>query len=161
MRNITLGLVLLMFSCTTSKKLVGDGLETIRFKEKTSYGSKLIEQDYILKVPLHGVLRKEQGYPGDDYYVEYRITYSDSSVLYIGNNTWSGSRLNYKNHYDEGINAIRRERRDDSLYFGGLQKDGRYWKENFLGSIVVGYVNVKEEEKEKYDKSVQSVRINK
>ena len=151
----------ILFSCGSSKRLINEDYSRIRFNEKVASGSTSKTQDYIFEVPKGGKLSKGSYDFTGDYHTEYRIMYPDSSILYIGNDNWSGSKLNVINRVEAGIRGINKRNENDSLYFEGVQKNGRYWKENFLGDIIVGYVNVKQEDKEKYDKSVQSIRPNK
>lgn len=153
-------LALIIFSCSSNKKLVTDDYIMVQFKEKFHYGNKTVVQDYTLAVPKGGRLTKGRYDFTGDHHTEYRILYPDSSIIYIGNNNWSGSKLNIINRVESGIRGINKKHVNDSLYFEGTQKSGKYWKENFLGDIVVGYVNVKPEAKENYDVSLRSVRLN-
>ena len=148
-----------IFSCSTSNKIINAEYQIVRFKEKIPNKGELKVQDYLFDVLRGGKLIKgKHDFTGSNY-AEYRIIYPDSSILYIGNDTWHGSRLNLNNRVGKGINGINRKNLTDSLYFEGVQLDGRYWKENILNDIFVGYVNVKPDEKRKYDEAIKSVRL--
>jgi hypothetical protein len=148
----------MLVSCNSSKKLINSEYLVIRFNEKLPDRNKTIVQDYHLEVPVGGKLIKGKNDFTGDYHSEYRIIYADSSILYIGNDNWHGSRLNIVNRANKGIRGINKQYVTDSLYFEGVQFDGKYWKENILNDIVVGYVNVKPDEKSKYDKATHSVK---
>lgn len=57
--------------------------EVIHYKGKTIHGTKELKQHYTLEVPKRADLTKECGIAGDPYFVEYRLTYSDASVIYV------------------------------------------------------------------------------
>ena len=134
---------------------MADGFDIIKFKEKLYIGGKTISQAYLISVPKGGILRKV---PTGDSFKEYRISFSDSSIVYITNDNWSGSRLNFENRYNNNIKTINKKSENDTLILVGVQGNGRLWKEKFVGDIVVGYFNVKPEEKEKFDQSLSTVR---
>ena len=143
-----------LLSCASSKKSI-DGYDLVRFKEKIFSESKSVIQDYLLDVPKSGELKKIN--TGDSF-IEYRVQYKDSSVIYILNDGLSGSRLNYENRYNNNIKAVNRKSNYDTLTFGGTQKNGNYWKESFLGEIVIGYANAKPTKKEEFEKSLLTLR---
>jgi hypothetical protein len=147
-------LISCFLSCTSSKRLIHD-YDIIRFKERVPAGNKSVLQDYLLDVPKGGTIKKINS--GDNY-KEYRIEYPDSSIIYIMNDKWSGSRLNFSNRYEMNIKAINRKSDQDTLAIGGIQKDKRHWKEKFAGEIVVGYVNAIPNNVEKYEIALSSLR---
>lgn len=112
-------------------------------------------QDYLLDIPKGGILTKVNT---GDYFREYRIKYPDSSIIYIMNDSRGGSRLNLINRFEKNIKAIIRRAESDTLDFGGIQKDGKHWKEKFVGEIVVGYVNAMPDSIEKFEKALSSLR---
>lgn len=146
-------LISCFFSCVSSRKLI-DGYSVIRYKEHIGVSSEI--QDYLLDVPKGGRLIKQNS---GDGYRQYVVQFSDSSIVYIMNDSWSGSRLNIQNRYNSNIMSINRKSNSDTLIFSGKQKNGNYWKEKILGKIVVGYVNVNPSEKQVYDTSIESIRI--
>lgn len=154
-------ILLIIFSCDFSKRITDSNYQVIRFRESIPVGEKLKLQDYLFDVLKGGILTKgKHDFTGSGY-SEYRIVYTDSSALYIGNDIWHGSRLNLNNRIREGINGINRKNLSDSIYFEGIQADGKYWKEQILNDILVGYINVIPEKKREYDHALESVRIKK
>lgn len=71
-----------------------------------------------------------------------------------------GSSLNGDNKLEQGI-TIRRKALKDSFYLNGKQKDGKYWREDILNDIVIGYVNVPADEKAKFDKAISTLSVEK
>jgi hypothetical protein len=151
-------IILSGFACATNRKVSGTMKDVVWFKAKLPYGTRTITQYYKLTVPRGGKLKKGSYDFTGDYHLEYRIVYPDSSILYIGNDNWRGSKLNVVNRVSIGVRAISRKNEHDSLFFDGIQSNGRCWRENILGDIIVGYVNVHADDKAKYEQSVQSVR---
>ena len=145
MKKINTFLLFFLISCRSAN--MHDDYSLIRFKEKLINGKNEKLQDYIIEVPKGGRLIKADYEFTGDFHMEYRIYYSDSSIFYIGNSNWTGSKLNIANRFNIGIEGINKKHENDSLYFSGIQKDGRYWKEEFLGDIIVGYINVNPEKK--------------
>ena len=94
-------LTLSLLSCINTRKLI-EGCDVVRFKEKAQEGNSSL-LDYLLDVPIGGYLKKIK--TGGSF-VEYRIEYKDSSIIYIMNDNWGGSRLNYENRYNSNIKAI-------------------------------------------------------
>lgn len=150
--------LIFLHSCSGNRSVSVDSYETIRYKESKIDGNKSIRLDYLFNIPKGGSIYKEYAPPGDRYYVEYRVSYADSAIIYISNNNWNGSRINYKNRYDIGTKDIVRKE-NDTLYLGGVQKNGKYWKENISNEITVGYFGVSKAGKEKFDKALNSVRV--
>src|SRR5260221_7582170 len=130
----------------------------IKFNETIEQGSKSIPLNLTIEVPKGGKLRKGTYDFTGDYHVEYRITYPDSSILYIGNSNETGSRLNIVNRVSVGINALYKDHPLDSLYFDGMLNNGMCWKENILGDFILGYVNVPYDKKKEFDKALLTVR---
>lgn len=148
-------LIFFSFSCNTTKK-INEDYTIIKFRESFPSGNKTILQKYNIEVPRFGKLTKGTYDFTGDYHSEYRIVYVDSSILYIGNDNLNGSKLNVVNRVNIGVRGITKNL-NDSLYLEGVQENGRYWKESILGEIVIGYVNVKKIERDKFDKALQSL----
>lgn len=130
---------LFFFSC----KVASVSSKRVTFKDKFEYYGKEINQKYSVDVPKNGILKKSRyDFTGEDR-LEYRIVFPDSSVYFINNNFDKISRLNMVNMYELGINALRKKQEFDTLQYKGIQKNGRFWKEQYLGSIVIGYSNVR------------------
>lgn len=129
---------LFFFSC----KVASVSSKRVTFKDKFVYYGKVIDQKYSVNVPKNGILKKDRyNFTGEDR-LEYRIVFPDSSVFFINNNFEKISRLNMVNMYELGINSLRKKQELDTLQYKGVQKNGKFWKEQYFGSIVIGYSNV-------------------
>ncbi|NJY61897.1 hypothetical protein HC174_03890 [Salinimicrobium sp. CDJ15-81-2] len=109
---------------------------------------------YVISVPRKYKLIKEDFNPE---YKEIIYEYKDSIKFYITDDTFGGSSLNGDNKLRSGITSISRTDLNDTTKMGGVQQDGRYWKEYILGDVVVGYLNVPENRKEEFDLTLQSI----
>ena len=148
---LTIGLAVL-FSCNSTR--------TVTYKAISVYDSVAHYKKFYIDVPKNGKLKKEKDYTGD-FHTEYRIIYPDSSVVYITNDTWNGSRLNYENLMQIGVDSYSKEHLYDTLKYEGVQNDGLYWKDYVLGEIVVGYVNCPKRKKNEYDNVINTLRSEK
>lgn len=88
---------------------------------------------------------------------EFRYVYPDSSIIYITNDPEGGSPLNYENICKKDKGLFIKKLNNDTLYLEGAQENNLFWKENKLGRITVGYVNVPKKKKELYDSSINSI----
>ncbi len=160
MKNaIILFAISLSFSC--SMKVANEALK--HDQKRFKFSLKTIDSDYkedkVFAVLLPKAGKKKKYYPHfGEIYTEYRIYYGDSSVFYISNDIWKGSRLNSENLYKAGIRGHTKKRLFDTVSYYGLQGNGRYWEEAMLGEVVLGYSNVPISRKEEFDKAVSSVR---
>lgn len=134
------------FKCINYKGLFPDEIDEGHYMKKT----------YHIKVPLGGDLNRDV--ITGDFHTEYRIIYPDSSIIYITNDEGRGSPLNFENLYNIGIQDYHKQHLLDTLNYEGQQDDGRFWKVNVVGEIVVGYLNVIEEKKQQFDESLFSLR---
>ncbi|HEU5289379.1 MAG TPA: hypothetical protein VFU05_01975, partial [Cyclobacteriaceae bacterium] len=57
------------------------------------------------------------------------IHYSDSSIIYIGDNTNEGSILNWQNKINGGYLPLTKNSELDTLSMHGKQWNGNFWKE--------------------------------
>ena len=150
MRNCILTLLILIFiSCGSYQDLKKVSYKANTFEnpqESTSF-DLFIPKNYQKEV-------KEF-----DHSLENRFIYDDSSIIFLSNDKWSASRVNDKNRLDKEVQdkILHRNATTDSIYLSGQQKDGRYWKENILNDIVVGYLNVSKERKEEFDKAIATI----
>lgn len=119
--------------------------------------SETKERTYILEIPKRGKIDKNAVLTGD-YKSEYRIIYPDSSIIYITNDEWNGSRLNIQNRMAIGINGYTKKTLTDTIEVHGVQENGRYWKELILNDIVVGYYNLPEEHKQLFDEVLTKIK---
>lgn len=105
---------------------------------------------YSLTVIKDQIVKRGEIVTGNSF-EEYRVVFSDSSIIYLNNDEMSGSPLNFNNRYKLGITSYNRKQLLDTLDNFGQQSDGRYWREKILGDVVVGYINVREGNRAGYD----------
>lgn len=94
-------------------------------------------------------------------FCEYQLWYKDSSVFYVSTDIYSGSRLNYENLYQIGIDTYAKSRSlnpVDTILNSGEQINDHYWLEYVMGDVVIGYVNVNSEKKKIYDQLMKSLK---
>lgn len=96
-----------------------------------------------------------------DYVLEYKeevYEYNDNMKLYIIDSGWNYSVLNYENKKSIGIDKVKRKL-IDTIYLSGQQIDRRYWRENILDDITIGYVNIPKQHKAKFDTAIESLTL--
>ena len=121
---------------------------------KSSIDEPLKKKKYQMTIPKGFSVENEDF---NNEYNQVKYVYKNNMIIYITDNYIGGSGLNGDNKLDAGIDIIYRKSFNDSVYMHGQQKDNRYWKENILEDIVVGYLNVHTEYKEEFDKALESL----
>lgn len=94
-------------------------------------------------------------------YCENRFLYSDSSILYLSTNIYSGSDINWTNLESIGIDTYAKGRSlepIDTIINQGVSRNGKFWKEYILGDYVVGYSNASFVKKKEFDDSILTIR---
>lgn len=86
------------------------------------------------------------------------IYYSDLSIIYIGNNIHEGSILNFQNRLNAGYASFSKGSDLDTLTMNGSQSNGNVWREDIVGHVVIGYINVPANRKLEYDKALSTLR---
>ncbi len=152
-------LILMVFSFTmTCKTSDIVGFKDVKYTTDFLTSSKeepFKEKTYVISIPKGFKIDKEDFNPE---YKEIIYNYENGMKIYITDNTMGGSALNGDNKLAQGITVIKRKSLRDSIYMKGKQKDGyRYWKENILNDVVIGYLNVSKERKAEFDKSIASI----
>lgn len=132
--------------------------QVVKYTGNFPEDSKKLKRNYFIDVPKGGKLLKGDALITGDYHTEYRLTYPDSSIIYITNNEWRGSSLNFVNLSEVGITGYTKEHLLDTLDNSGKQRDGKYWREHVVGQVVVGYINVPPDKKSEYDKALATLR---
>ncbi len=151
MRNYLLG-ALAIFIIIGMKQQ--DNMRVIKYRTYETQNGRERKIIYCMSVPQGGKLLTVSG----SHEKELEVIYPDSSFVYITNDAESGSYLNYKNV--ASVKAVYTEKLlKDTLLLEGSQNNGKFWKENKFGKIVVGYVNVPLSKKDLYDKSLMSIKI--
>lgn len=91
-------------------------------------------------------------------FCEYRFRFKDESIFYISTNTFSGSKLNYKNRMDNDISTYSKNRSVyDTIRNDGREYDENFWLEWINGSYTVGYVN--SPDSIQFNKAIKSIKL--
>lgn len=161
MRKITKFLILIIvlvnLKCSTRKEAYTKDHIILDFKDCDSRE----KQYHFIQIDITKDFKKDKMI--NDGFCEYRFTNKDKSIIYISSDIYRGSRLNYKNLYDIGIDGYypRKTVLSDTLKNQGKDSQNLYWLEYVLGDVVIGYTKVSEESKPKYDRIISSLkRIN-
>ena len=87
----------------------------------------------------------------------FEITYSDSSTIYYTNDHGmvTPNHKNYETINWTGYNFL--EGKKDTV-LNGRQSDRLYWKEIRKGEDYFGYLNVREQDKELFDKALKTLK---
>ncbi len=88
---------------------------------------------------------------------EKNLIYKDSSIIFFSFDNLGGSRVNRINRIEKDI-EINRKTYNDTLILEGVNNKNLYWKECFFDDIVVGYLNVSLNNKNKYDNFIKSIK---
>lgn len=146
-------IVLVYVSCSSSSK-VTSRIKTYLFQMTTVSSDFENEQKIEIQLPKG---KKTKIYPHNGkVYIEYQISYPDKSIFYVTNDIWNGSRLNVKNLVQIGINGHTKERLLDTISYSGGETN--FWKEQFIGDIVVGYNNASNSRKSEFEKAIKSIK---
>ncbi|MEO9871831.1 hypothetical protein [Ekhidna sp.] len=154
-RGIFLIIVMLVGGCIAVKKIdASENLKSLKISFKDC--GEDLSYDYIkLDVPKNYDLTKVR----DDYgFCEYQFNYQDNSTLYVSSNSYSGSKLNYKNRLRIGVESYSKNRtKYDSIVNGGIQQNEKFWKEAIYGRYTIGYVDIIKPEA--FEMAMRSVKI--
>jgi hypothetical protein len=148
---ITVLISFIFLNCSNYYK----GLAKIKYHVKT-YENPQGFTDFVIKLP-NKFKRVEKHF---DHSFEICFTYKDSSVIFISNDKWSGAFVNIKNRISSKEmqdKILFRKSLNDSIYLFGKQSDNKFWRENILNDVVIGYYNVSEEKKQSYDAAIKSI----
>ncbi|MFN9500756.1 MAG: hypothetical protein ACK57K_05505 [Chryseotalea sp.] len=154
-------LLLMLLICYTSCLSENYQTRLIRYRGIFPEDNNELTRTFFMDVPKKGKLLKGDELITGDYHTEYRISYPDSSIIYITNDEWSGSILNVNNLGKIGINAYHKKHLLDTLDHRGKQSNGKFWRDYVIGKLVVGYINVPINRLSEFDKSLESIRARK
>ena len=163
MKNI-IYIILLSFivACASSQ-----GITTIQYKRKNTDESN----SYYIALPKGFKLVTLIGGHNE---LEKQYVYSDSSKAYISE--FGSSLLNYNNIKSLGDSVAKKrfegtelkakiakqlgkEYKPETIILQGKTANGLYWKDMRIGYLSVGYVNVPENKKGEFDKTLTSFSI--
>lgn len=136
---LTISVIATMLGCSSYRH--------VTFKTDTFLSAGKVKQ-FELSVPRGG-----QRYSSEiPRYVVKRYHYKDSAVLYISLDVTYANSPNHENW-------IKCSRPQESYKCDeGQQPDGRYWREILSNDLVIGYFNVRHNDKQKFDSAVESLK---
>lgn len=91
-------------------------------------------------------------------FCEYRFTFKDGAIVYISSDVWYGSSLNFENRHFVGHESYNKESVLDTIVLEGVQANSKYWSEQIIGDIMVGYVNASVEKRALFEEAFSSIR---
>ncbi|WP_143255069.1 hypothetical protein [Alkalitalea saponilacus] len=94
----------------------------------------------------------------DEHYIEYRLAYNDSSIIYITNDDKSGGAINIFKEKKYGKDVSLKILLNETLDLNG-EYMGRYWREKKESNVVVGYINVLPQDIEKFNIILSTLRM--
>ena len=141
-------ILLITISCVATKKQ-HDSVTIFSFKDCA------LSQNFTLSVNTIEDYRLEK--IEEDGFCEYRLSYDDGSVFYVGSNVYTGSTLNYRNRLANGIKTYSSNRTKSDTIRNSGEYNGRYWLEWINGSYVMGYVNASDTSK--FFDSIESIKL--
>ncbi|MEZ4986707.1 MAG: hypothetical protein R2795_17000 [Saprospiraceae bacterium] len=149
-------ILVICIGCGNWSSKISDSEKAYNFVLTTIVSDFEQEKNFVALLPEKG--KKKKVYPQNGkIYIEYRISYPDNSVFYISNDIWNGSRLNVENLIVIGVNGHTKEVPMDTVSYSG--GEGKFWKEQFIGDIVIGYVNASPLMKNKFENAITSLQI--
>lgn len=146
-----------LFSCSNTKKNTKRQISeyTLNFKDCYVEKNNMTDLDYekikvflpkknvkIEKIESHG-------------FCEYQFLFKNGEIFYITTDIYNGSKLNSKNLFEirKEIYFKNRSLATDTIKNSGRNED-KHWSENILGNIVLGYVNITEDDKKYFDEAI-------
>ena len=157
MRLPTLSLFLLCFALVGAVALQPTGRPSsqgfVRLTYATMANGRTVKQRYVAHVPRAYRLTRVLG----SHETELRLTYPDSSVLYLTDDVKSGSALNYPNFAASG-RTYPQLLLQDTLTAHGTQANGRKWKQVKALGVVIGYVNVPPAREPDFEQALASLQ---
>ena len=157
-------LIIFTLSCTSKQRN-----DSIKYKRTNRTTSVLSNSKYTMNIPIGSKLINLVGGHNE---IEKQFVYSDSSKLYISD--FECSMLNYKNILSlgdsialkrfEGVEIkakiakeLNQKFKPETITLQGKTVNG-FWKDIRIGYICVGYVNVPENHKKKFDEALGSLK---
>lgn len=155
MRRGILLFLISMYGCAIQKAPLNQTNEEIEIRLDFQDCNPEQEFEFLeLTVPSGYQLSKIE----EHGFCEYRLVYADESILYVSTNTYSGSKLNYKNRLDKEIRTYSTNRSEnDTIRNSGVEANQNYWLEWINGNYVVGYIHA--QDTLKFDRALGSAKL--
>jgi hypothetical protein len=141
----------ILYSCRSSE------LKTIKIK--TVEVVDLTVEKYAEDVIVYHFKIPKTGFQNKSFKSEHAaaifFTYKDSSLIYFYEDQLSVTP-NITNIEQTG--GLKRKSLIDTIYYGGIQRNGRVWQEQVLGEIIIGYRDVPPDRKKEFDTALASIK---
>jgi hypothetical protein len=145
---------LLFLNCQKKNFLASNGNKLMKLKSVEYADVGFVKVAYYLFIPDNGNILAQRFQDINEMWA----IYPDSSIIYLADDEWRGSSLNFSNLASQGVHSLNRRIVFDTLCHEGVQSNGRYWKQIILGQVALGYTNATPERKEAYDAALSSFR---
>ncbi|HMP26296.1 MAG TPA: hypothetical protein PKC76_19360 [Saprospiraceae bacterium] len=89
---------------------------------------------------------------------EYRFAFKDGAIAYVSSDVWYGSSLNFENRHSIGHESYNKKALLDTIVLKDIQANNKYWSEQIIGNIMVGYVNASEDKRALFEKAFSSIK---
>ncbi len=86
------------------------------------------------------------------------LPFKDGAIAYISSDVWYGSSLNFENRHFIGHESYNKKSLLDTIVLKGIQANNKYWSEQIIGDIMVGYVNASEDKRALFEEAFSSIR---
>jgi hypothetical protein len=95
---------------------------------------------------------------GNEGICEYRFAFKDGAIAYVSSDVWYGSSLNFENRHSMGHESYNKKALLDTIVLKGIQANNKYWSEQIIGDIMVGYVNASENKRALFEETFSSIK---
>lgn len=145
MKKLFILSAIILYSCS---------IKTVRYKSKT-YEKPQTYTLFTAKVPA-GFKRVEKFY---NHSYEVFLIYKDSAIIFFSNDKWNGSYTNIQNRNESRLQdkIIFKKSLTDTVSISG-EKNGKFWREDLLNDVIIGYKNVPSKRKEEFDKAIITIK---
>lgn len=131
-------------SCGLNKEL-----RTVTFSP--GKGEKLVAE-----IPKGYFLKYKTG--GLDESHEYLYNYADSSLIYFTDQSNGGANYQNIRDADQYDKLFSHFLAGDTITLQGIDNNGKYWKHRSLSNYSIGYLNVNQGNKEKFDSVISNAQ---
>ncbi|MBK8705371.1 MAG: hypothetical protein IPN33_18570 [Saprospiraceae bacterium] len=141
-----------VLSCAINQSQRSDKIMKLNFS-KCIISSEAFKY-IIVKIPRG----YSKNYIENEGICEYRFAYKDGSIVYISSDVWYGSSLNVENRHAMGHESYNKKALLDTIILSGIQTNTKYWSEQIIGDILLGYVNASEDKRTLFEYAFSSIK---